>query len=252
MFQFDTNINVLNSKWEDSIAQISDNSIDLGYTDPPYEMNYKSNIAGSSDWNKNNKPVIPILSKMDNDIIGVSNWKLFLDEYYRVLKDNTFLVLHINQPFLMRNGNLFLESKFAYKGCIIWQKNFSVGGDLYGAMKRDWEPIIYLAKGKPKLNNIQVMRDNIFVERNRISEINDWNFSLLKKEKLGHPTQKPVELAKQIIKLMCVPKGVVLDVFAGSGTIALACKQLEYKNISIESNTKFFELINERLKTNES
>jgi site-specific DNA-methyltransferase (adenine-specific) len=240
-------IDVKNCKWEDEIGKIQNESIDLIYTDPPYEMNYKSNIAGNKKWNKHGKPRQGIVSTMDNDILGAVNWSLLLSECFRILKNNKYMVLHCNTEFLMRQGNIFCNSKFNYKGTIIWNKRFSVGGDLGGAMKRDWEPIVYMAKGKPKLNSIKVMRNEVLKKRERISEIQDWVFSLKKAEKIGHPTQKPILLAKQMIDLMTLKNDCILDPFAGSGTIALACQETSRSNISYESNQKFYELIQQRL-----
>lgn len=39
-----------------------------------------------------------------------------------------------------------------------------------------------------------------------------------KKEKVGYPTQKPIELIQRIIDSSCPPGGIVLDAFVGSGT----------------------------------
>ena len=39
-----------------------------------------------------------------------------------------------------------------------------------------------------------------------------------KKEKVGYPTQKPIELIQRIVESSCPPGGIVLDFFVGSGT----------------------------------
>lgn len=43
------------------------------------------------------------------------------------------------------------------------------------------------------------------------------------KERVGHPTQKPVEIIERIIKSLSAPGSVVLDFFAGSGTVGRVC-----------------------------
>ena len=243
-------VNIQNIKWEDALPNIHNETIDLIYTDPPYEMNYKSNIAGSKEWNKTGKPSQQIIATMDNDIEGgMYNWKEFLAECYRVLKQNTYIVIHCNSKFLMKYGSVFLDSGFIYQGTIIWNKRFGVGGNIEGAMKRDWEPIVYMSKGKPTINPIKVSRKGKLEIRKRISEIQDWSFSLKKSEKIGHPTQKPVELAEQVIRLMSPENGLVLDPFAGSGTTVVACQNTGRRNISYESKIEFYQLIQNRLKT---
>lgn len=43
------------------------------------------------------------------------------------------------------------------------------------------------------------------------------------KERVGHPTQKPVEIIDRFVKSLSYPGSVVLDFFAGSGTVGRAC-----------------------------
>ena len=43
------------------------------------------------------------------------------------------------------------------------------------------------------------------------------------KERVGHPTQKPVEIIDRFIKPLSYPGAVVLDFFAGSGTTGRVC-----------------------------
>ena len=43
------------------------------------------------------------------------------------------------------------------------------------------------------------------------------------KERVGHPTQKPVEIIRRFVKSLSYPGSVVLDFFAGSGTVGRVC-----------------------------
>ena len=54
------------------------------------------------------------------------------------------------------------------------------------------------------------------------------------KERLGYPTQKPIELYKRIIKVSSNPGDVILDPFAGCGTTAVAAEQLNRQWIGID------------------
>jgi len=76
--------------------------------------------------------------------------------------------------------------------------------------------------------------------RNRISEVSDWVFQLKSDEKTGFPTQKPRELCKQIITLSTDVGGLVLDPFAGSGTIGKTSESLDRDSISFEADEKIF------------
>jgi len=54
-----------------------------------------------------------------------------------------------------------------------------------------------------------------------------------------HPTQKPIEVMLPLIEYSCPPGGVVLDPFIGSGTTALAARQLGFDCIGIEVNPEY-------------
>ena len=43
------------------------------------------------------------------------------------------------------------------------------------------------------------------------------------KERVGHPTQKPVAIIERFIKALSYPGATVLDFFAGSGTVGRVC-----------------------------
>jgi len=61
-----------------------------------------------------------------------------------------------------------------------------------------------------------------------------------------HPTTKPVELMKWCLTFFPEAQ-TVLDPFLGSGTTALACKQLNRNFIGIELSEKYCTIANERL-----
>jgi site-specific DNA-methyltransferase (adenine-specific) len=63
-----------------------------------------------------------------------------------------------------------------------------------------------------------------------------------------HPTQKPVELLRLLILYSCVPDGVVLDPFAGSGTTLYAAKDLQRRSIGIEIDERYCEIAAKRLR----
>ena len=55
---------------------------------------------------------------------------------------------------------------------------------------------------------------------------NVWEINRLNgnsKERVGHPTQKPVEIIDRFVKALSYPGSVVLDFFAGSGTVGRVC-----------------------------
>jgi DNA modification methylase len=60
-----------------------------------------------------------------------------------------------------------------------------------------------------------------------------------------HPCPRAVDIAEQIISNFSV--GTVLDPFAGSDTIGVACKNLNRNYILIEKEKEYIDIINKRL-----
>ena len=61
-----------------------------------------------------------------------------------------------------------------------------------------------------------------------------------------HPTQKPVELFANILEDFCVPDGVVLDCFGGSGTTLLACEVTGRACLMMELSPEYCDIIVKR------
>ncbi len=68
------------------------------------------------------------------------------------------------------------------------------------------------------------------------------------REKRVHPTQKPVGLFNQILSRYAERGQIIFDPFMGSGTTAIACRQLGMNFIGVEREEKYYNLILENLK----
>ena len=73
-----------------------------------------------------------------------------------------------------------------------------------------------------------------------------WNYEM--SNRLNHMTPKPVELVKNILRHSTNENNLVLDPFLGSGTTAVACKQLNRVYTGIEINPEYVELAQKRIK----
>lgn len=69
------------------------------------------------------------------------------------------------------------------------------------------------------------------------------------KERVGYPTQKPIILLEQIIKLVTDENDVVLDPFMGSGTTMVASKILNRRYIGFDVSEEALSLTEDRLKS---
>ena len=68
------------------------------------------------------------------------------------------------------------------------------------------------------------------------------------KGKENHPTQKPLALIKWLVITFSDKCDIILDPFLGSGTTAVAAKQLGRKYIGIEISEKYCQIARDRLR----
>ncbi|HXG83455.1 MAG TPA: site-specific DNA-methyltransferase [Pyrinomonadaceae bacterium] len=68
------------------------------------------------------------------------------------------------------------------------------------------------------------------------------------KEKVGHPSQKPIKLIEMLVKSATREGDSVLDPFLGSGTTAVVCQNLNRNFVGIEIEQKYIEIAENRLR----
>ena len=67
------------------------------------------------------------------------------------------------------------------------------------------------------------------------------------KEKVAHPTQKPIKLMERIVEMFTNEGDTVLDFCMGSGSTGVACKNLNRNFIGIEKDENYFNIAKERM-----
>jgi len=119
------------------------------------------------------------------------------------------------------------QTGLGWKSIIIWNKNQSPMGG--GHFRRKYEPIAY-----------GYFENKFYGEA--YSEDDVWDLDRTRKNDL-HPTMKPVELVERAVKLSSKTGDVVLDLFGGSGTTAIACEQLGRSARLMELDPKYVDVI---------
>ena len=66
------------------------------------------------------------------------------------------------------------------------------------------------------------------------------------KEKTGYPTQKPEGVLRRIVAASSSPGDVVMDFFAGSGTIGVVCLELGRRFILVDNNPQAIAVMQKR------
>ena len=91
--------------------------------------------------------------------------------------------------------------------------------------------------------------DQVSITRKKVKYNNETKTNLIyfKRDRGGHPTQKPVALMEYMINTYTVEGETVLDFTMGSGTTGMAAKNLKRDFIGIELDKEYFELASERI-----
>jgi DNA modification methylase len=212
------------------LSKIEDNSIDLILTDPPYDISKKSGFSSGK------------LSKFTQISIDFGYWDTEIDldklfkEYYRVLRKGGTLIIFYD----IWKSNMIKDfaNKYKFKQPRVgqWLKNNPV-------------PV------NSKINYLSNCSEYFFTfvkDKNATfnSEYDNgiYNFPLCHgKERLEHPTQKPLGLIKSLILKHSKEGDLVLDTFSGTGTTAVACIETDRKFICVERDEKYYQLSKSRL-----
>lgn len=126
-----------------------------------------------------------------------------------------------------------IEKYFTIKNIIVWVKNNWTAGDLQAAFGKQYEFIILANKGRKKFNG------------KRLTDV--WFFDRVNGKKQVHQNQKPIRLIEQCITCHSKENDTVLDMFMGSGTTGVACKNLNRNFIGIEKEEKYYKIAKERI-----
>ncbi len=146
-----------------------------------------------------------------------------------------------------------------FMGQIIWQKvttmNTSGGASIMGSypyprngiVKLDFEYILLFKKhgNAPKPTKEQKESAVMTNEEWNTYFNGHWYFSGAKQNK--HLAMFPEELPHRLIKMFSFPEEIVLDPFMGSGTTALAARNLNRHSVGYEINPAFIPIIKEKI-----
>jgi len=213
-------------KWMDTIQcidcviglkKIPDSSIDLVIADPPYgisrELNCKNQRLGRTaklnfnfgEWDKFNREWLEIAVKKTKGWIISFCAKKDIGIYWDILEKNGFIAID----------------------SLVWQKPDPLPLNAKSRFLNAWEAIIVGKRSGAHWGSTYA--HNIF------------KYQAPKGKERIHPTQKPLGLIRDLIKLTTRKGDIVLDPFMGSGTTAVACKNLGRHYIGFEIDKKYCE-----------
>ena len=236
----------------DFLKDIPDNSVQLICIDPPYNLELET-------WDI-----------YDNYIEWAATW---LQEAYRVLSNTGSMIIFGGIQFRdVKSGDIIdiiqyvrNHTKFKLINTIIWYYKNGMSAHRYFANRH--EEVIWLAKTNDyyfDLDSVRIpyseeqlqlaLRDkrlNPENTRKGKNPTNVWEIGRLNgnsKERVGHPTQKPVEIIERFVKALSYNGSVVLDFFAGSGTVGRVCINEKRHCLMCDSSFSSVEYFNKHVK----
>ncbi len=215
------------------LKDIPDKSIDLIVMDPPYQI---SATNGGGSVNKVKKLSESLKDLVDADITEGYDIEKFNTEFIRVMKDIN-IYIWCNKAQIPDYFNFYVNKHKCKFDIITWNKNNALP-TYSNKYLSDTEYLLYFKKGKGHCFP-QSYED---AKTYYLAPINHKD-----KKKWGHPTIKPLDLTKKVIRNSSREGELVLDPFMGSGTTGLACKQLNRNFIGIEINKEYYDLAERRI-----
>lgn len=208
------------------LEEIPDNYVDLILTDPPY------NISKDNNFRTMGRNGIDF-GEWDHEA-DLTTW---LSVAFRVLKPGGSLVIFNDWKNLPEIAKVCESNGLVLKDLLRWKKNNPMPRNRDRRYVVDYEFAIWVVKkGRWTFN-----RQNENYQRP------EFEYSVVSGKKRKHPTQKPVELMEDLIKIHSNENDIILDPFMGSATTGVAALNLNRKFIGIEISDEYFEIAKNRL-----
>ncbi|MEZ4525537.1 MAG: site-specific DNA-methyltransferase [Desulfobacterales bacterium] len=227
------------------LKKIPDNSIQLILIDPPYNLDMAmwDTFSNYLDWARQ------WLNHIERILADTGSCVIFGGFQFQDLKNGDLLeILH----YLRHNTKLMLIN------LIVWY--YKNGMSAYRYFANRHEEAIWLAKSKKyyfNLDDVRIPFDEktkaIYKKDKRLrpesiekgkNPTNVWEIGRLSgnsAERVGHPTQKPLEIIRRFVKALSYPNSLVLDFFAGSGTTGRICIEEKRNSILVDNDRKLTE-----------
>ncbi|MDA3839913.1 MAG: DNA methyltransferase [Patescibacteria group bacterium] len=219
------------------------------FTDPPYNVDYKS--PGGLDYSSTKFGGTG--GKIFNDNKSDKDCVDFYTDVLFNLSHFTTDDVTIYWWFANKNNHI---NRFAFENAdwhmsqiIIWLKNsmvFSRGQDYH----RQYEPCMLGWKKKKthyKNKKITNLKDVFNFDFDDYKEMLDvWYEKRDVTQNYVHPTQKPLRLPERALKKSSEKNDIVVDLFGGSGSTLMACHQLDRRCYVMELDPKYVDVIIKR------
>jgi len=204
----------------EELPNLKDNSIDIILTDPPYFLPINSYVGTREKGYKHR-------TLADTSILK-GYFKQVFTEFDRITKPNGIWYVFCDG----QSYPIFYECAFPFAKPtrpLIWDKLVSYNGYTW---RHQHEIILWCEREETK--RVPTGDGDIIKCRG------------VRQKERYHPAEKPVELLQKLLEKHKDHKSV-LDPYAGSGSVGIACMNTNHEYICIEKDEKYFDIMTKRV-----
>ena len=234
------------------LAELPDNSVDVVFADPPYNLQLKGDLH-RPDQSKVNA-VTDDWDKFDSFAAYDTFTRAWLGEAQRVLKPTGTLWVIGSYHNIFRVGSALQDLGYWILNDIIWRKSNPMPNFRGTRFTNAHETLIWAAPDENATGytfNYQAMK----TLNDDVQMRSDWTLPICNGgERLKgddghklHPTQKPESLLHRVLLASTQVGDVVLDPFFGTGTTGAVAKRLGRNFIGIEAEANYAEAAMQRI-----
>jgi len=243
------NFSLYKSDCIDVLNKLEENSIDMIFADPPYNLSNNGFTCKSGKMVSVNKGDWDVSNGVHNDFEFHLKW---IKACRRVLKPNGTIWISGTYHSIYACGFALQLLDYHILNDISWFKPNAAPNLSCRFFTASHENIIWARKSKKAKHtfNYESMKYGKWHETDLIKKEDKqmrsvWSITSPKKDekKFGkHPTQKPEQLLERIILASTNEEDVVLDPFNGSGTTGIVSNKYNRKYIGIDTEKIFLDL----------
>jgi len=236
-------LNRIFCKSSEAMDELPDNSVHLMITSPPY------NVSKEYDEDLSLDEYLALLNTV---------WR----ETWRVLIPGGRACVNVanlgRKPYIPLHSYIIEGMQnigFLMRGEILWNKGSSASpSTAWGSWQSAANPVLrdvheyILVFSKDSFSRKRGDRENTITREQFLEWTRSvWDFPAVSAKKIGHPAPFPEELPHRLIQLYSFKDDVVLDPFAGSGTVCLAAFKDHRKYVAYDVDPEYVRLADARI-----
>ncbi|AML50819.1 MULTISPECIES: site-specific DNA-methyltransferase [Falsihalocynthiibacter] len=243
---------ILDGDCIDVMNSLPENSVDLIFADPPYNLQLKGDL---------HRPDNSKVDAVDDDWDKFSSFetydrftKAWLAAARRILKPNGAIWVIGSYHNIFRVGAAMQDAGYWILNDVVWRKSNPMPNFRGKRLTNAHETMIWASKEESSkytfnYEALKSLNEGIQMRSDWVLPICNGHERLKNDEGTkAHPTQKPESLLHRILVSTTNPGDVVLDPFFGTGTTGAVAKKLGRDYIGIEREADYRKVAEKRLK----